>query len=137
MRIRDSFGVYHVLERRIRSSEKPLTCVDLYDHDDVRQFADSVRRVSDYLGHMYRQGLLSRTPAPKEPNSQARFAYYWKNRDELTLSKLEEPQLPLRTAAPTAPVSVLKRPSIEIRDDGNSITIELPQLVITIIAKPQ
>jgi hypothetical protein len=133
MRIRDAFGIYHVLETLIKQSAQPLTCVELYDESDVKKFADSVNRVSDYLGHMYRQGLLGRVPAPKSPNSQARFAYYWKNRSEAAAA-----QAATATSEPAlqrSPRTVLKKPSIEISEHGEAVVIDLAELVITIRTK--
>lgn len=140
MRIRDAFGIYHVLETILKRSDRPLTCVELYDNPDVRKFADSTGRVSDYLGHMYRQGLLGREPAPKTPNSQARWGYFWKNRSEV------QPKVVQMTAPPAnEPTSggnvvplqrkVLSKPNIEISDNGGTVVIELAELTITIKTK--
>jgi hypothetical protein len=131
MKIRDSFGIYHALEVQLKKSAQPVTCVDLIEVPEIRAFTDSVSRLSDYLGHMYRQGLLARTPAPKMPNSQARYAYYWKKRSEVTLA-------PAPVSAPVhvdAPQTILSKSSIEIRDDGKSVVIDLPFMRIVIVPK--
>lgn len=136
MRIRDAFGIYHVLETQLKQSDRPLTCVELFDHPDVKRFADSVNRVSDYLGHMYRRGLLGREPAPKTTNSQAKWGYFWKNRAEVVAAKTatstpvsSEPTLP-------APLrKILSKPNIEISDNGGVVFIDLPELTITIRTK--
>lgn len=135
MRIRDDSGVYSEIEKLLKQSSTPMTCVDLFDHQQIRNHASTPNRVSDYLGHMFRRGLLGREMAPKTPNSQARFAYFWK-----------EPKRPAR-AAYSAPAAVddqlvrgksnvlLDKPSIQISEDGGLVTIELPQLSITIKVK--
>jgi len=128
MRIRDAFGIYNVLETIMKKADRPLTCVEFYDDPDVKKFADSVNRVSDYLGHMYRRGLLGRTSAPKTYNSQARWGYFWKARSEVT--KISEPRLALIT-----PRKILAKPNITITDNGNSIVIDLPGLSIAITSK--
>jgi hypothetical protein len=142
MRIRDSHGIYHVLETLLRDSKTPLTCVDLYDDATVRQFSESVSRTSDYLGHMFRRGILGRTPAPKSTNSQARWAYFLKDeaRPKAGVQVLAT-QIKSVSAAPTpaatvgVPRSLLKKPSIEITEDGGVITIDLPQLTVSIRIK--
>lgn len=142
MRIRDAFGIYHVLEIQLKRTDRPLTCVDLFDHPDVKKFADSVNRVSDYLGHMYRRGLLGREPAPKTSNSQAKWGYFWKNRAEVEALKAtavasRAALLPVTSAAELeAPLrKILSKPNIEITDNGGTVVIDLPELMITIRAK--
>lgn len=136
MRIRDAFGIYHVLETLLKKSKEPRTCVDLFDHPDVKKFADSVNRVSDYLGHMYRRGLLGRVPAPKTLNSQARWAYFWKDRSEVTIEEAPKPPVaPAPLPATDHPQTVLSKPNISITDDGGTVVIDLPQLTITIRSK--
>lgn len=132
MRIRDAFGIYHVLETQIKKANSPLTCVELFDNPDVKKFADSVARVSDYLGHMYRRGLLGREPAPKTMNSQARWAYFWRNREEAAQARAPASVVPI---SPGQPRKVLSRPNIEISDNGATVVIELPELTITIRSK--
>lgn len=136
MRIRDAFGIYHVLETQLKQASKPLTCVDLFDHPDVKKFADSVNRVSDYLGHMYRRGLLGREPAPKTTNSQARWGYFWKNRNEIVAVKAPTPEPVSSESALPAPIrKILSKPNIEISDNGGVVYIDLPELTITIRTK--
>lgn len=135
MRIREAVGIYHVLENRLKQSETPLTCVELFDDPDVKKFADSAARVSDYLGHMYRRGLLGREPAPKSLHSQARWGYYWKNRAEVVSSaaKVTAPAPVVQDVAPVR--KVLSKPNIEISDNGGTVVIDLPELTITIRSK--
>lgn len=133
MRIRDSFGIYHTLEQHLKQASHPLTCVDLFDVPEIRKFADSPRRLSDYLGHMYRRGLLSREPAPKTVNSQARWGYYWKNRSEVKDRAVETQKV--MDAVMASPTKVLSKPNIEVTDHGGTVVIELPQLIITIRTK--
>lgn len=137
MRIRDGFGIYGELEKLLKESPEPLTCVDLYDHPEIQEHATTINRVSDYLGHMYRRGLLGRVVAPKSPNSQARYAYYWKEpkrkQRAAVAASASSPQPDLAvTARSTTPTRLLDRPSIKITEDGSIVLIELPQLTITI-----
>lgn len=136
MRIRDAFGIYHVLETQLKQAPQPLTCVDLFDHPDVKKFADSVNRVSDYLGHMYRRGLLGREPAPKTLNSQARWGYFWKNRDEVAPARAVTAPVRVQSELPAPLRKILSKPNIEISDNGATVVIDLPELTITIRSKP-
>jgi hypothetical protein len=145
--MRSAFGIYHVLELLLKDTDQPLTCVDLYDKPDVRKFADTANRVSDYLGHMWRRGFLDRVPAPKTANSQARWAYIWKGklahkppevvqlqkRDTPPAAQQDQPQ-PTVEAQPK-PGVVLSKPNIEISQNGELVTIDLPALTITIRTK--
>jgi hypothetical protein len=142
--MRSAFGIYHVLEKILRETDQPLTCVDLFDKPDVRQFAESANRVSDYLGHMWRRDLLDRVPAPKTANSQARWAYIWKG--QLGNRPVEVVPLHKKTETPTPTVNVersavkaqeklLEKPNIEISQNGELVTIDLPALTITIRTK--
>lgn len=135
MRIRDAFGIYHVLETQLKQAARPLTCVDLFDNPDVKKFADSVSRVSDYLGHMYRRGLLGREPAPKTLNSQARWGYFWKNRAEIEAAKPRPSPAPLPAELPAPLRKILSKPNIDISDNGGLVVIDLPELTITIRTK--
>jgi hypothetical protein len=150
--IRSAFGIYHVLEVLLRDTDHPMTCVELFDKPDVRQFAETANRVSDYLGHMWRRQLLDRVPAPKTSNSQARWAYIWKGKlneaaqkQVVSFTKTAVPpsarQGPVEVApevsgvVPSPEKSILSKPSIEITQNGETVTIDLPALSITIRMK--
>jgi hypothetical protein len=144
--LRSAFGIYHVLENILKETDQPLTCVDLFDKPDVRKFADTANRVSDYLGHMYRRELLDRIPAPKTANSQARWAYIWKGKlgfrptEVVPLKKPEAAPPEVPAAQPAAEIKVqqgkiLEKPNIEITQNGELVTIDLPALTITIRTK--
>ena len=147
--IRSAFGIYHVLETLLKETSQPLTCVDLFDKPDVRKFAESANRVSDYLGHMWRRELIDRVPAPKTANSQARWAYIWKGKLSQKPLELVKPNLPpepvmekkpepkVEVQVPTTPAqgTILSKPNIEISNNGELVTIDLPALTITIRTK--
>lgn len=133
--IRNEAGLFPVLMKVLDEYDEndPQTCVELFDRPEVREHAESANRVSDYLGGLWRKGLVVRTPAPKTGNHSARWAY------SLKRSK------PGKKAAPAPvyefqrdsknPNAILSKPSIEITEDGGVITIDLPQLRITIQTK--
>lgn len=139
--VQSELTLYHVLEQHLRTTEQPVTCVDLYDHPDVKAHADSVNKVSDTLGHLWRRGYLDRFVAPKTPHSQAKYAYIWKGpRLAKPAPKSAVPAQPPAAAhdggaRPTGVVPILSRPTIEISQDGANVVIDLPQLQIIIRAR--
>src|SRR5689334_7157468 len=125
MVIKSDAAIYKALEKHLRATKQPLTCVDLYKHADVRGLATDANRVSDFLGHMWRRGLLERFAAPKTNTSFARWAYQWK-------AEQEDSVKPAPILPPTSPHSKLP-PHIDISEDGKgAITITYSDFVITI-----
>ena len=110
-RIRSDRPIYKALEKHLQTIPEPLTAPELYEFPEVQVHAADANDVSDYLGHMWRRGLLSRYPAPPRGASMARWAYKWK----------EEPT---PTAEPTAAGS-------------QRVTLEVGGLKITIIVEPK
>ncbi len=137
MSFRNAFGIYHVLERILKASPKPLTSVELFDSPDVRQFAEDVNQVSDYLGHMYRRDYLSRVPS--RGIGQARYAYTWKHpklgsRVDTPVQRKAQPKLVLRTENGNAerlaemakmqqPLQVV--PHVDVKREGNQVHIHI------------
>ncbi len=130
MSFRNAYGIYHVIREHLEAAQGPLTCVDLFDSPDVKKFAVDANRVSDYLGHMYRRGLLDRHPAPRLDNSSARFAYSWKQPDKATpQQRTPQPRLSLvnnRSDKPTVKV---------VENDDGSLTFELSDFFVTVKCK--
>jgi hypothetical protein len=126
-------GLFDALEEVLKQSTDPFTCVELYELPKIRKLAESSNRVSDYLGGLWRKGLVLRHPAPRSSNSSARWMYSWKPQPEgrKTAQVFEYVPAPKNTSG----VSLLKKPNIEITDNGDVITIDLPQMTITIRPK--
>lgn len=118
------------LEAILREAPEPLDCNQLYDMQPIRNVAPSANRVSDYLGILFRRGLLSRVANERvsASGSRARWAYLWKNK-EMPEWKVHKEVIDYR------PKAILDRPSIYISEDGDNIHIELPHLSITIKKK--
>lgn len=136
MRLQDSAGIYHVLEKLIKNSPDPVTCNTVFENPEVKKYASTANRVSDYLGHMYRRGVLGRVPAPKSLYDQSRWAYFWKTSEEKPSAKIATlTSVPAAQKPRGAATQILKRPNVEISETGSSILIELPDLVITIRKK--
>jgi hypothetical protein len=89
MAIKSEKDIYNVLEKYLRAAAYPMTVNMLMDLEEVRTTAveefspgegderKATDKLSDTLGFMWRRGLLTRFPAPKESNSFARFSYSW------------------------------------------------------------
>ena len=128
--IRNENGLFNVLERELkRVAPEPRTCVELYDLPEVRKLANSSNRVSDYLGNLWRKGKVVRIPAPRTETSAARWMYAWKAGEEV--QGLEYSPNTVQVLGNT----IMKRPNIEITENGNIITIDLPGLNIVIRTK--
>ena len=122
-------GLFPALEEALRHAAEPLDCVTLYDMPDIRKHAASVNRVSDYLGGLWRKGLVVRLPAPKSDNTRSRWMYAWKGSKTSKLyTKLEE-------AVEYTPRIIADRPSVLITEQGSTITIELPNLILVLKIK--
>ena len=125
-------GLYPALEAVLKTADEPMDCQALFDMPEIRKHAASANRVSDYLGGLWRKGLVMRLPAPKTDNSRARWMYAWKGS--------KGPKLHAEMASKAVdytPRILADRPSVLITEEGSTITIEMPNLIVVIKAKPQ
>lgn len=113
-------GLYRLLEKLLRAADTPLNCNELYDNLEVREFAASPNRVSDYLGNMWRRGLVSRVPDANAGRGP-RWRYLWKDKVPPGLG-----------AIGYVPKSLIDRPNLLISEDGDQIQIDLKEIVIII-----
>ena len=120
-------GLFPILEAALKAASQPMDCQALYDIPEVREHAASVNRVSDYLGGLWRKGLVVRLPSPKEANSRSRWMYSWKGGKG---PKIHEHALEY------TPRVLADRPTVLITEEGNVITLEFPNLLISIRQKP-
>lgn len=118
-------GLFPALEAALKAASEPLDCIALFDMPEIRMHAASVNRVSDYLGGLWRKGQVVRLPAPKNENSRSRWLYEWKGSKGPRLHAIEY-----------APRILADRPTLLITEEGNNITIELPNLILSIRLKP-
>lgn len=119
-------GLFPALEKVLKASAVPLDCQTLYDMPEIKMHAASVNRVSDYLGGLWRKGVVFRVPAPKMEGTRARWLYEWKGN--------RGPKL--HDAIEYTPRILADRPTVLITEEGNVITIEMPHLIISIRQKP-
>ncbi len=117
-------GLFPALEKALRAATKPLDCNDLYEMPSIKSKAASVNRVSDYLGSLWRKGRVVRLPDNDSNDRRSRWRYEWKGER-------------LNTADSVAyePRVLADRPSMLITEEGNVVTIELANLVISIRQK--
>lgn len=120
-------GLFPALEAALKAASEPLDAQALYDKPEIKEFAASVNRVSDYLGGLWRKGLVVRLAAPKIGNSRSRWVYEWKGQ--------KGPKI-YNHALEYTPKVLADRPSVLITEEGNVITMEFPNLIISIRQKP-
>lgn len=124
-------GIYAILEKLLKKTTEPLTCVDLFDHSEVRSRVQTSNRVSDYLAHMWRRGLLQRWTAPSNLATKARFAYTWKAAKEAAPVPDKVKPLPEMKVLRNP----LSKPNILVTEEDDRITIELEEFSIIIQSK--
>ena len=116
--------LFQALELALQEASRPLNCHDLFAFPEVKRFATSPNRVSDYLGGLWRKGLVTRLPDSKSGDGRTRWRYQWKDGGKgLGESNVNKGQV------------VNDRPSVVISEDGMIVTIELPNIVISIRQK--
>jgi len=113
-------GLYRLLEKLLRAAKEPKNCNELFDNQEVREYAASPNRVSDYLGNMWRRGLLRRVPET-DPGRGPRWRYIWKDKVPPELGAIDY-----------LPKSLVDRPNLLISEDGDRIQIDLKEIVIII-----
>lgn len=118
-------GLYELLEKILFDAKEPLDCQQIYDMAEVRKYAASAARVSDYLGNIWRnRKTISRLPNPDSGRGAPRWKYVWK-------SKVP----PSQTAIEYAPKLIVSKPTVLITEEGDTIQIEMPELTILIKQK--
>lgn len=126
-------GLYGLLENLLKEADKPLTCVDLFDVQDVRELAASANRVSDYLGGLWRKGKVTRNPAIRTTNDSSRWAYSWRQSHQRELNAAAQDLHEGRVF--NSHKTLLDKPNILITQTHDSVTIELPGFVVTVKTK--
>ena len=119
-------GLFPALEAALKAASEPMDCQTLYDLPEVKAKATSVNRVSDYLGNLWRKGLVTRLAAPRMDNNRSRWMYEWKGQ--------KGPRF--RDAIDYIPRVIADRPTCLITEEGNVITLEFPNLIVSIRQKP-
>lgn len=115
-------GIYNALARVLQDAARPLTCHDVFEDIEVQRLAEGeLKRVSDYLGNMWRQGAIKRVPAAYGiKTAKARYAYEWPRKLGSVDVKMPKGDV------------IMDTPKIKITRDGRTVTLTLPNLTITI-----
>lgn len=134
--IKSDRGIYQLLEKHLRAASYAMTCVNLMDITEVRREVIkeyggddkdvrlATNKLSDVLGFMWRRGVLTRYPAPKESTSFARYAYIWDQKDDARPMEPTPPHPSSVTSRKTgARITELNDGSVEIEFEKFSITI--------------
>ena len=111
-------GLFNALEQALQAATMPLDCRQLFEMEEIKAHAGSVSRVSDYMGNLWRKNQVERLAEPGKHYGHSRWLYRWKgDRDSSSDGILYEPRI--------------------ITNEGNAITIETPNLLISIRQKPR
>ena len=124
-------GLFPVLTKILKNAPEPMDCNELFDLPEVKEWAASPNRVSDYLGGLWRKGLVLRHVQPRTENSRARYSYEWKDKKRGVKAAAVA-----ATGIEYAPRIIADRPSMTITEEGSVVTIELPNFIIQIRNKP-
>lgn len=119
-------GLFPALEAALKAASEPLDCIALYEMPQIKEHAASVNRVSDYLGGLWRKGLVVRLATPRTDSTRSRWMYEWKGHKG-----------PALHGEIYAAKILADRPTLLITEEGQVITIEMPSLIISIRQKPQ
>lgn len=129
MAIKSEALIYKIIEKHLKATTEPQSCVDLWEHLDVRQNAKSPEKVSDYLGLMWRRDLIQRWNTPVTSVSKSRYAYTWKANDET----LDRPT-PV-TSAPRLVSTGHKKSNVTVTEDGDRLILDFDKFTMIIQAK--
>lgn len=126
MPIRGEDGLFGALEAELKKAKEPMDCVALFEKSSIRAHAINSNWVSDYLGNMWRKGLVLRLPAPKTGTVGPRWMYVWKNRAAPAKPSIDQ------AVEFNAVKNLFSKPNIEITEEGDTAIITLPSWSITI-----
>lgn len=134
MNQRNEEGLFDVLEEILKAAKEPMDCVEIYNqHMRVRNLATSANRVSDYLGNMWRKGLLVRLPGPRgDGGNKSRWMYAWKGR-----GPKPKPTMDQAIEFDDRVHTLLHKNNLRVDDDGKRLVIDTPYLTITIDHKDE
>lgn len=121
--------LFPAIEAVLKEAAEPMDCIQLFDLPQIKAVAASANRVSDYLGVMFRKGLVSRV-AGGNTKSKARWAYIWRHKEQPDWKLPRDKEI-----IDFKPKALMDRPDLFIAENGDFINIELPGFSITIKAK--
>lgn len=131
--IKSDAEIYKELERVLRATgDTPITAVHIFEADaKVRELAVSANRLSDYLGHMWRRGVVQRYYAAND-KTRARYAYTWKDEGVVTPQKLAAAKSTYLTSVKPATTG---KSGVHITESEGTITLDFADFTITVQRK--
>lgn len=130
MAIKSEALIYKIIEEKLRASESPLTCVELWDFAEVKKNAKSVEKVSDFLGLMWRRGLIQRWNVPSSSISKSRFGYTWVDQ-ETEVKPLPSPSEKRLSVVKNS----YKKTNVTVTEDGDRIILDFDHFTMIIQSK--
>ncbi len=128
--IKSEAEIYQILEELLKAAgTNPQTCADLFDDHRVKKLAPNTNRVSDYLGHMWRRGLIQRWYASKDTSQRSRYAYTWMEQKPVAPEPVER----LTIVPKLKPTQ--EKPNVTVTEDDGSITLDFKEFTITVKRK--
>lgn len=129
-------SLFELLEEILKDASEPLTCVKIYERQDVRSLTASSNRVSDYLGALWRKGKASRSTATPDKNDGSRWAYSWRHKVE---AERDQPGFDkvihmIHEGPPRARI-LASKPNVVVTELNGEVTIELAGFTITVRPK--
>jgi hypothetical protein len=131
MAIKSEALIYKIIEEKLKTSESPLTCSDLWDFVEVKKNAKSAEKVSDFLGLMWRRGLIQRWSVPLNSTSKSRFGYTWANTDSTKIEALPSPSEQRLSVVK----NTYKKSNVTVTEDGNRLILDFDHFTMTIQSK--
>ncbi len=118
-------GLISALKITLQAATTALDYAQLFDMPEIKAHARSATRVSDNLGDLWHCGLVERLLGVKNADGSTRWQYQWRGK------RAPEPKTIVYS-----PKVLTERPSMLITEEGGTMTIEMPNLVISIRQKP-
>jgi hypothetical protein len=125
-----------------------LTSVELFDYPEIRKHATDINAVSDYCGHFYRRGFLSRVSVrgpgkakyaysfkgksldvlPQAREAQPRFAPKIVKTDPKAVEEVRKMQREVEVAAP-------RKAELSVSQEGDTLVLETPTMTLRITTR--
>ena len=127
MAIKSDAEIYKLIEKYLKQSQAPQTCVALWENLEIREHVVSADKLSDHLGLMWRRNLLQRWNAPKTSTDRSRYAYSW----------LDDPTaaLPKKIDTLSVVTSTHRKSNVVITEDNDRIILDFDKFTLIVQAK--
>ena len=127
-------SLFELLEEILKGADQPLTCIKIYERQDVRALTASSNRVSDYLGALWRKGKATRSVAIPDKNDGSRWAYSWRHTMKEDKPGFDNVVQLVHEGPPRAKL-LADKPNVTVNELDGAITIEFAGFVVTVRPK--